>query len=1083
MLELSSIYELEKYFQGLYRNNDTYELKGVRIDKFEINIISSNVDEDCSILNVNDCLCSCKECCAVALYAMCYSIVKPCGYWNLRTLGAVVTNGIQLFNDMGISTHLMPVDLPRSVSVCGAEINVVVHAVSNGVLCCNLSESKSTLAMLILNNCHQITGFLLWLGNYCISCVFHQRNRVKNLFSLFSYDDSCSPAIKHIKGIKDIDSVVEAISKLIQTKFNCQSVKYEIQFILCSCKMENTERKKILRNHRRRYEYVEMEPAEKKICLEKRIQTYQTMDCLEKKELINGKKPRYQSMKDVLQKGRKRIDFCIERFKNKIIEGPYYICCVCNRLLYKKSVVCFCKNKYPCQNYFSVQTSFDGKEYICKSCHLKVKDGKLPCQAVVNKMHVDEIPTELLSLEKLEQILIAQRIVFEKIVVLPKGQQRKIKGAICNVPVECHETCRVLPRPSERSGIIMLKLKRKLEFRGHVYFQAVRPELILEAFKWLKRYNILYKDVKIDLNNIDANFRFLEHDRNDGEDESMGNQEIHGSNVVWSNISSEVEGNVEGNTLTNNDNEEIDDPLNEYRSPVNEMCLQSIIPKFSVSAENNKQSVGNEVYSIAPGENKQPLSFFTDKESEELAFPVLFPKGKFGYAAGRDVKLSPVKYFNARLLHYSGRFASNPEYLFFAQFIMEQKKVSDSINIALKKIHGQSVTASQLKSSAETLRNLICQDQAYLFLRQIPGTPPYWQKFMYEVVAMVKQLGIPTWFMTLSCAELRWPEMFQIIARIQGKNMSNEEIEALSYHEKCQMLNLNPVIVAKHFQYRVETFFTEILLTDAKPIGKIVYYALRIEFQMRGSPHLHALIWTSDCPRLNQDNKQEYIDYIDEHVQAYVPSKDEDAELYELVNMYQKHSHSKSCRKYKNVQCRFNFGQFFTNTTIVSEPLSEDLDEMIKSKMLQNRREILLSVKQKIDEVLNPSILAYDSSLTEDDILNSIGINKEQYYSALSISSDSNYELHLKRPINSCFINNYFTAGLKGFGANVDLQPVFNHYKCITYVCSYFTKDETECSQAIMNAAKEAKDGNISIRDGLRKIGTAFPGGTLIKIL
>ena len=44
------------------------------------------------------------------------------------------------------------------------------------------------------------------------------------------------------------------------------------------------------------------------------------------------------------------------------------------------------------------------------------------------------------------------------------------------------------------------------------------------------------------------------------------------------------------------------------------------------------------------------------------------------------------------------------------------------------------------------------------------------------------------------------------------------------------MLNMNPVIVAKHFQYRVETFFTEILLSDADSIGKIVYYALRIEF-------------------------------------------------------------------------------------------------------------------------------------------------------------------------------------------------------------------------------------------------------------
>ena len=74
---------------------------------------------------------------------------------------------------------------------------------------------------------------------------------------------------------------------------------------------------------------------------------------------------------------------------------------------------------------------------------------------------------------------------------------------------------------------------------------------------------------------------------------------------------------------------------------------------------------------------------------------------------------------------------------------------------------------------------------------------------MYEILGMVKQLGIPTWFMTLSCADLRWPELFQIIARMQGRSMCNEEVEGLSYNEKCQMLNMNPVIVAKHFQYRV----------------------------------------------------------------------------------------------------------------------------------------------------------------------------------------------------------------------------------------------------------------------------------------
>ena len=201
-------------------------------------------------------------------------------------------------------------------------------------------------------------------------------------------------------------------------------------------------------------------------------------------------------------------------------------------------------------------------------------------------------------------------------------------------------------------------------------------------------------------------------------------------------------------------------------------------------------STGREVVNIAPGEDKHTVSFMTDKLCEELSFPVLFPKEKFGYTAEREIKLSPTKYFNARLLHYSGRFATNSEYLFFAQFIMEQKKICDSVNIALKKIHGQSTTASQVKSNTQDFQNLLLQGQAYLFLRQIPGSP-YWQKFMFEIVAMVKQIGIPTWFFTLSCADLRWPELFQIIAKTRGHNMS---IRSFRY----QVVSLQSKVVSLH---------------------------------------------------------------------------------------------------------------------------------------------------------------------------------------------------------------------------------------------------------------------------------------------
>lgn len=60
---------------------------------------------------------------------------------------------------------------------------------------------------------------------------------------------------------------------------------------------------------------------------------------------------------------------------------------------------------------------------------------------------------------------------------------------------------------------------------------------------------------------------------------------------------------------------------------------------------------------------------------------------------------------------------------------------------------------------------------------------------MREVIAMVKQLGIQRWFMTLSCAHLRWPELFQILARIQGNDLTDKRVDALSCNERCRMLN------------------------------------------------------------------------------------------------------------------------------------------------------------------------------------------------------------------------------------------------------------------------------------------------------
>ena len=53
----------------------------------------------------------------------------------------------------------------------------------------------------------------------------------------------------HIHGV---DNLVEEIN-IIQNKQECQTMEYDIQFICCSCKITEIERKRILRKHRKKH--------------------------------------------------------------------------------------------------------------------------------------------------------------------------------------------------------------------------------------------------------------------------------------------------------------------------------------------------------------------------------------------------------------------------------------------------------------------------------------------------------------------------------------------------------------------------------------------------------------------------------------------------------------------------------------------------------------------------------------------------------------------------------------------------------------------------------------------------------------
>ena len=100
-------------------------------------------------------------------------------------------------------------------------------------------------------------------------------------------------------------------------------------------------------------------------------------------------------------------------------------------------------------------------------------------------------------------MLASRRNLFKKVTVILKGKSLKMKGSIRNVPItKVDVNCNTLPRPADSNGLLIVKLKRKLEYKCNVIFEAVRPALFVQFFEFLKLHNHLYSDIEINYNNI-----------------------------------------------------------------------------------------------------------------------------------------------------------------------------------------------------------------------------------------------------------------------------------------------------------------------------------------------------------------------------------------------------------------------------------------------------------------------------------------------------------------------------------------------------------------------------------------------------
>lgn len=219
---------------------------------------------------------------------------------------------------------------------------------------------------------------------------------------------------------------------------------------------------------------------------------------------------------------------------------------------------------------------------------------------------------------------------------------------------------------------------------------------------------------------------------------------------------------------------------------------------------------------------------------------------------------------------------------------------------------------------------------------------------------------------------------------------------------------------------------------------KKFYY--RIEFQHRGSPHVHAICWLNDAPILDangsNENYEKVINFIDEFITC-----DSSIEGLEEFVVYQNHSHASNCRrKFKGkTYCRYHYPMPPMRKTTILKPLQIDdiSDEVTKNY-------------QKIHSYLSAKSIP-DDSLTFDEFLNlpEIDLSEDDY--VLAIRSNNDYVLairsnitkntvFLKRSLKDIYVNAFNPTILALHRANTDIQFILDPYACIGYIVDYINK-------------------------------------------
>ncbi|CAF1941174.1 unnamed protein product [Rotaria magnacalcarata] len=464
-------------------------------------------------------------------------------------------------------------------------------------------------------------------------------------------------------------------------------------------------------------------------------------------------------------------------------------------------------------------------------------------------------------------------------------KQFGLKGNLVNVPMNVDTNVSILPRSFSDTHTIQLKLMRQMKNKNAFMYETIRPKIVHTAVKYLVEQE-LYKDEGIvishdwinEYSNERENFIINDDDKKFDEDENS-------------------EKGFDDENENSNKGFEDEDEWNECDDkPINPSTTETLL--------NDEVGDQNDVgIKFAPGENNRPISILMDLKVEELTFPKIYC-GKQRKIKS-NVKLTYAKIAKSELRMFDRR-CGRLSKLFFTYKKLQTRKLCDAISINLRKTKNtKNITATQMLNR-DYVNRLIHNDDAFTFLRCDRSSPAFLEMKKKELLAMFRQLGCPTIFLTLSAAETKWSELIVILIQV--------------------LENKDPVTCVRYFEHRLKCLW-EILLASCGPFegNGLEDKYIRVEFQVRGSPHIHVLIWLKNAPKYDK-NKPKSIEQCIAFLDKLISVNAKPTEFSEELINLQRHKHSHTCKKHvKNgIKCRFGIPYFPMKKAMILEPFTDD---------------------------------------------------------------------------------------------------------------------------------------------------------------